>query len=371
MKIAVFFGGKSCEHNISVITGIQTMRALKQKHEVFPVFIDGEGRFFTGKDLTGFDAVSKKSKVKRRPLSFIPSSGALHTVDGKLVSRIDAAVLCTHGYGGEDGCLQGLLTLCGIPFTGSGVSASALGMNKVLMKKIFEREKLPVLPYAVFRADEYRDDLFSVVERIKTSLKFPMIVKPAGGGSSIGISVAHDYPELFEAIKIAVGFDNVVVVENALTNFTELNCAAIGVGGDIAVSEIEQPLSASGFLSFEDKYVFKTKRDAGAKRIFPAGLPPEIVKKVKGFTQRAFKALGAAGVARADYLLDGETLYINEINTIPGALSNYLFSAGAHKLSFIELLDRMIEIALKVKKDADGLKYAYESSYVLNPAGKA
>ena len=362
MKIAVFFGGKSCEHNISRITGAQVMRALSGRHEVIPVYIDQSGVFWTGKDLITPDAFKKDAKPRKTRVIIRLSSGRLYSEKGKAITKIDAAVLATHGFGGEDGCLQGLLTLAGIPFTGSGVAASALGMDKILMKKIFERNGLPVLPYVSFTAAEYRDGLFSVVERIKEELRFPMIVKPAKAGSSIGISVAHDFPELFGAIAAALLWDNAAVVENALLpGFTELNCAVIGCGKELTASEIEQPVSTAEFLTFRDKYVQKGgKGKGGTRKNFPADIAPDLTESVKNLAKRAFSAIGASGVARIDFLHDGENLYVNEINTIPGALSYYLFSQGADKMSFAELLDRLIEIAIGVKREADALTYVYE-----------
>jgi len=364
MKVAVFFGGKSCEHHISRITGAQAMRALGARHGVIPVYIDPNGAFWTGKDLLKPDAFQEGAKPRKTRAAIHPASDKLYSEKGKVLAKIDAAVLATHGFGGEDGCLQGLLTLAGIPFTGSGVAASAIGMDKILMKKLFERAALPILPYVAFTAADYRGETFSVVEKIKTNLRFPMIVKPAKCGSSIGISVAHNFEELFEAIAAALLWDNAAVVENALApGFTELNCAGLGYGHDVAVSEIEQPVSAEEFLTFRDKYARKGGKGKGGafyNRKFPADIPQELAEKVKNCTKRAFTAIGAAGVARVDFLYDGETLFVNEINTIPGALSYYLFSKGAVKLSFADLLDRLLDIAVKAKKEADALTYVYE-----------
>ncbi|MCL2797722.1 MAG: D-alanine--D-alanine ligase [Firmicutes bacterium] len=373
MKIAVFFGGKSCEHNISLITGAQVMRALASRHEVIPVYIDKAGAFFTGKELAKPGAFKKGANPKKIPAVIRPASDKLYSKSGKALYKIDAAVLATHGFGGEDGCLQGLLTLAGIPFTGSGVAASALGMDKILMKKLFERAFLPTLPYVALAAAEYRDTLSGVVENIKKELRFPMIVKPAGGGSSIGISVAHGFPELFEAINAALLWDNAAVVENALPpGFTELNCAVLGNGNELIASEIEQPVSAEEFLTFREKYLanpggksgrggVKGKGGAGgARKKFPADIPEALSEKVKSYAKRAFSAVGASGVARVDFLYDGEVLYVNEINTIPGALSYYLFSHGPHKMTFPDLLDRLVGLAIKVKTEADKLTYVYE-----------
>ncbi|MCL2062518.1 MAG: D-alanine--D-alanine ligase [Firmicutes bacterium] len=362
MKVAVFFGGKSCEHNISVITGVQTLRALRGRFEAIPVFIDPSGAFWTGRFDT-MEAFKKSAHVKKTRVALMPPAPCLYDTKGKVIHTLDAAILATHGFGGEDGCIQGLLTLCGIPFTGSGVAASAVGMDKTLMKKLFTQASLPVLPYVGFTRAEYNDGLYAVVEQIKKNLRFPMIVKPASGGSSIGIAVAHEYPQLFEAVAAGFMWSNAVVVENALTDFTELNCAVLGSGAEITASEIEQPVDFKEFLSYADKYERKGKYKGNPGRVFPADIPQELAEKVKSLARRAFSAIGAEGVARIDFLYDGKQLYVNEINTIPGALSHYLFDKGSNALSFADLCARLVDIALKTKRDADELKYVYESAY--------
>jgi len=364
MKVAVFFGGKSCEHNISIITGVQAMRVLQVRHEVIPIYIDNEGAFWTGKDLTDLKSFKSDKKIKKQKVVLAGNSKNLYSAKGKILATIDVALLCTHGFGGEDGCLQGLLSLCGIPFTGSSVLASSVGMNKIYMKKMFERDFLPIVPYVSFSKNEYKNDLYSLVEKIKTELKFPMIVKPASLGSSIGISVAHDFPELFESISNGFLWDNEMVVENALVNYSEYNCAGIGDENDIVVSEIERPISSSEILTYKDKYQSKQKGQSGAKKEFPAKIDEKLAEKIKSLTKRVFKSIGASGVARVDFLLgeDGQ-IYVNEINTIPGALSNYLFSKGVNKLSFADLLDRLLDIAVIRQKRNDELQFVYKSTY--------
>jgi len=363
MKVAVFFGGKSCEHNISIITGVQTMRVLSVRHEVVPVYIDNNGEFWTGRDLNELKNFKEGAKAKKVRVVFAGGSKNMYSAKGKVLSQIDAALLCTHGFGGEDGCLQGLLTLCGIPYTGSDVLASSCGMNKIYMKKMFEREFLPIVPYVSFSREQYKNDLYSLVEKIKQELKFPMIVKPANLGSSIGISVAHDFPQLFESIASGLFWDNDIVVENALEGFSEYNCAALGSGSDVMVSEIERPLSSHEFLTYKDKYLNKQKGQSGAKKEFPAQLDEKLAQKIKSLTKRAFKAIGASGVARVDFLCVDGQVYVNEINTIPGALSNYLFSKGANVLSFADLLDKLLDIAIANQKRRDSLQFVYSSSY--------
>jgi len=368
MKVAVFFGGKSCEHNISIITGVQAMRALASRHEVIPVYIDNSGAFWYGKELNTLASFKQKAKVKKVLVTLMPASKFLYSTKGKKITKIDVALLCTHGFGGEDGCLQGLLTLAGIPYTGSNVMASAVGMNKIVMKKLFEREFLPVVPYIAFTKDEYKNNLHFLVEKIKSELKFPLIVKPASLGSSIGISIAHDFVELFEAITVGLSWDNAVLVENALTNFFEFNCAVLGKGDELIASEIEKPLSSEEFLTYSEKYQNKTKGTKGqaaAKKEFPANIPKTLSERIKSKAKKAFSAINAAGIARIDFLYSDDQLYVNEINTIPGALSNYLFTKGDNPLIFADLLDKLIALAIKERKELDSLKFVYQSAYVI------
>ena len=387
MTVAVFFGGKSCEHNISIITGIQAMAALKGRHSVVPVYIDNSGKFFTGYNLTSLDAFKSSNagnkKYKRVPVFLAGGSNNLYNARGKVIATIDAALLATHGYGGEDGCLQGLLSLCGIPFTGSGVLASSCGMDKSVMKKLFIADGLPVLPYISFTKKEYKQQLYSLVEKIKSELTFPLIVKPTSGGSSIGISVAKDFTELFVAITAGFKWDNKIVIENALTDYTEYNCAILGSGNDLIVSAIERPLSSGEILSYKDKYLSGNKSTKGSastraigaklqtskigqastKREFPAHISKELEQKIKTLSKKAFTSILASGVARVDFLYDGTNLFVNEINTIPGALSNYLFTKGENKLTFIELTDKLLQIAIDTKKEQNNLQFIYESAY--------
>jgi D-alanine-D-alanine ligase len=260
--------------------------------------------------------------------------------------------------------LQGLLELSGVPYTCSGVGASAAAMDKSVMKRLFERAGLKDLPYESFSYSEYKDNLFAVAERIKANLAFPLIVKPARAGSSIGIGVAHDFKQLFDAVDAAFLWDNNVIIENALEDFTELNCAVLGAAGTCAAdgsngavaSEIEKPVGWTEFLSYGDKYVKKSK---GNGRVFPADIEPEMRERVQAAAVAAFNALGCGGVARADFLLKDGELYINEINSVPGALSNYLFP----DLSFSALIDKLLEIALEEHKRRGRLWYVYEPAF--------
>ncbi|MCL2375221.1 MAG: D-alanine--D-alanine ligase [Firmicutes bacterium] len=366
MKVVVFFGGKSCEHNVSIITGMQTIKALKTRFDVIAVYIDQQGTFWTGKDLEKIESYKKGAKPKKIKVFLSPASNILYNEKGKAISQIDSAILATHGYGGEDGCLQGLLSLCNIPFSGSGVLASAVGMDKVFMKKIFAQSGLPLVPYIAVSKDEYKNERVLVIEKIRKQLIFPLIVKPASGGSSIGISVAKDLTALFEAIKVGFLWDNTIIIENCLSDFVEYNCAVLGDKFNAVTSEIERPIATNNFLSYQDKYARKQK---GTGREFPAAVSMELRKKIKTLAKQAFCSINGGGVARIDFLYDGVNLFVNEINTIPGSLSFYLFKEGDVTLSFTDLLERLIHFAKERKAAQDALQYRYESNYELQGMG--
>ncbi|MDE7464338.1 MAG: hypothetical protein K2M48_04830, partial [Clostridiales bacterium] len=258
--IAVFFGGRSCEHDISIITGLQALDACRD--QCAPVYIDPQGVWWTGE---GFDSVNavRYGKFKGKRVHIRAGEKYLYCKNKRLF-EIDAALLCMHGMLGEDGALQGCLDMSDIPYTGSGVLASAVGMNKLASKRAFESAGLNVLPYMSITRDEYETDVSPALKTLKEKLKFPVIVKPCNLGSSIGISIAKNQTELFTALRVAFEWDDTAIIEKALEGFTEVNCAVIGDayhgetavndGDKYVVSETEQPVGWTEFLTFKDKY---------------------------------------------------------------------------------------------------------------------
>lgn len=333
MVVAVFYGGRSCEHDVSVITGVQAAGLLKG-HEVIPVYVDRDGRWLFVKDYDDLRAYSKGT-VKGRPVFLKPGDPYLYIGKGKRFKKPDAALLCNHGAGGEDGTLQGALQLSGIAYTGSGVAGSALGMDKRLSKRLFAAAGLSVVDY--IEADRYRyeNELKSLVAEAK-ALGYPLIVKPASLGSSIGVRIVRSCKEFISALNVAFEWDNAVIAEKALQDFTELNCAVVGGNGKYAVSEPEKPFSSGGFLSYTDKYEGGGFKGSGSGRQFPADIDEKLRSQVRLNAARAFRAVAAGGIARVDFLYDNaeSKLYVNEINTIPGSLALYLFPKG---LSFESL----------------------------------
>jgi len=355
MNIALLFGSKSPEHNISIITAFEAYNALQETlHKVLPVYITQSGNFLSVKleDIKNF---KDKSKIKGKEVHFRPSSPFLFSKKGKKVFEIDVVLIATHGTFGEDGILQGLLEMSQIPYTGSNVRSSAASMDKITMKKLFIDAGLNTV--------EYYEGV-SVGSQI-TLPAFPLIVKPSNLGSSIGINIAKNEKELENAIEVALAFDDRVLIEKALTNFSEYNCAILGNGEKVITSEIEKPLSWNDFLTFEDKY---NSKNAGSKREFPAKISDEETTKIKEMAKKAFNALGCSGIARVDFLKseDGE-IFINEINTIPGSFSNYLFT----DISFQDILENLFKIAFEEKRKKDGKCFVVEyGKYEVNGCKK-
>jgi D-alanine-D-alanine ligase len=305
---------------------VQAAGAAGERHKVVPVYIDGDGMWLVGKNLDKISTYQNGKRVRGRRVHMRPGEPVLRYKSGRAAHKIDAALLCVHGANGEDGSLQGLLRLCGVPFTGSGILGSAVGMDKIVMKKLFIGAGLPVLPFVDFTADDYARNAAAVTERIGRGLRFPLIVKPANLGSSIGVGIARDFDGLSAAIAAALEWDTRVVVENALEDFCEYNCAVLGGSGSLTVSEVEQPVGWKEFLTFEDKYFDKK---GGASRKFPAAVSAALRSKIRAAAALAFKTLLCSGVARVDFLYKDGDLYVNEINTIPGSLSHYLFTLPA------------------------------------------
>ena len=376
-NIAVFFGGKSVEHEISVITAYQAFLNLdRKKYNPVPVYISGFGTWHTGGNILSLKEFEKGGLEKRfRRVFLAAGSPKLYEVlkpDKKIkpLLNIDAALLCVHGVNGEDGSLAGLLQLCGVPHTACGVFAAGAAMDKAAAKLIFKAAGLNILKYNWFWSAEYKASPIAFIERAENEIGYPMIVKPANLGSSIGISVCKRRDELLNAVEVAASFDLKVVIEEALTDFYEINCSALGFQDDVKVSECERPVTARQILSFEDKYMGKGAKAGmeSCRRELPAVIPKELSDKIKSDTLTAFRTLDCKGVVRIDYLIDKKdgAVYINEVNTIPGSLSFYLWEHGG--LSFTALLDKLLSFAESEHKQKDGLVYAYKSDIIRSAA---
>ena len=376
-KIGVIFGGVSCEHDVSIVTALQLIENIdKTKYEVYPIYIHTDGQWYVDSQLLEANIYQEFETIQNKlAKGFIPPHQPGIIIQKKgIISKeefvkLDVVIPALHGMNGEDGSVQGLLELANIPYTSSGILGASVGMDKIMMKKVFEANGLAVLPYTYFLRSEWEENAQSVMMQIEATLPYPMFVKPSNLGSSIGIAKAKNQEELKEAIAVAVSFDERVIVEEALEDLTEVNCSALGRANSIKTSTIEQPVSWQEFLTFDAKYLSGTKstKNSGMEsmnRRIPANISKEQEMVVKEMTKKAFKALNSKGVVRVDFLIDNVSgkVYINEINTIPGSFAFYLWEYDGIK--YAELIDQLIEIAEMENREKNKNNYTYQSNIV-------
>lgn len=373
LRVGVAFGGRSVEHDVSIITGLQAVEVLSERHQPQPIYIARSGLWYAGEQLR--DLASYRSDepagtevaldIQRGVLMrAAPEGGSL--LRGRRRAEpidLDVIVLATHGTEGEDGCLQGLLQIAGVPYVGPSVGAAAAAMDKVMSKAVLSAASLPALPYLALRREQYGHDPSAAQDAITTRFELPVYVKPACLGSSVGVSRCADVAELPDALQLAFELDRQCLIEPAVEGGIEVNCAVLGrPGARPRASLCEQPLAAEHFLSFEDKYLSGGKApevkhgaaSAGsgskapgmqaAKRLIPAPIDDAMTRRIQDLACEAFEAFGCAGVSRVDFLVDAAgNIYVNECNTIPGSFSFYLWEPAG--LPFIDLMDELIDIA--------------------------
>ncbi len=366
--VGVFFGSRSVEHEVSVITAHQAMAALSSAHRAVPVYIAKDGRWYTGEALSdlrrfadvdallgGCSQVSPVIDPTRGSLGLATVGSSRRTgifSRGGADVTVDVAMPLLHGGLGEDGTIQGLFEMAGVPYTGSGVAASAVAMDKRLAKTVLRGAGLPVLDDVLVLRERWRADPDAALRAVARLGMHPLFVKPVTLGSSIGVSRADDPAQLRDAIDVALTYDERCIVEVAQEAIVEINCAVLGEGSRVRASLLEQPTS-TGLLSYDDKYRSKGGKSAGMKsaaRLIPAPLDDALAARVRDAALAAFAAVGASGVARVDLMVDvsAGSFVVNEVNPIPGSMSFYLFEPDG--LSFAALLDELIAIA--VRRDA-------------------
>ena len=351
MLVALVFGGKSPEHSVSVATAVLAFDALKKNYDVLPVYIDKNGVWRKCKK--NVKPTLKKAK-RGRKIKVCFSKPYFYCGVNKI--KIDCALLCLHGANGEDGSVQGVLRLASIPFTGCDVTASAVGMDKIIMKDVFKSNDILHVEYVGINKEEYDTSKILVKSKVR-AFGFPVIVKPANAGSSIGISIAKNAKELEKAMTYAFNYDNRIIVEKALTDFREVNCAVLKSEERFYLSDIEEPRKKGEILDYIDKYSISGKM---ARRNIPAVLDKEVAEKVRELALKVFKALGCSGVARIDFMIDKNgKVYANEINTIPGSLSFYLFVTSS--LPPEKICEMLISDALYNHKKREEIKFSYQN----------
>ena len=376
-NVAVFFGGRSVEHEISVISALQAINAFDQeKYNIVPIYISKQGRWYTGKDLLDIrnykdmkSLVEKSEEVYMRPeygdynLYRVNPGGGLFSKKNPVVEELHVAIPVLHGSHGEDGMFEGLLETIGIPFAGCDTLSSANGMDKITMKMILRSEDIPVVDYVWFTDKEWISERERIISKIEEKLGYPVIVKPANLGSSVGIGKASDRESLIEKVDIAARFSQRLIVEDMVENMMEINCSVLGDCDDHQSSVCEEPISKGDFLSYEEKYGggAKAGMQASEKRI-PADIPVEMSEEIRKLAGETFRVLSCHGVSRIDVMVDRNTgkIYVNEINTIPGSLSFYLWEESG--ISFTQLMDKLVELALRRKRETDRKTFTYDAN---------
>lgn len=364
IKLGILYGGPSVEHEISIISAVQAMQHIDQdKYDIIPLYITKDRQWYTGKMLMDMDVYKDFEELKKyaKQVTLCNEHGTfyLKSVKGffnRKVTELDIVFPIVHGSNVEDGTVSGYLEMVGIPYVGSNVLGSALGQDKVVMKQIFESMNLPIVDYVWCYDSEYLDSKEEFISKVK-KIGYPVIVKPASLGSSIGIAFVKDEEHLDEAMMDAIKYDTKIVVEKAVSNLVEVNCSVTGNYELQQTSVLEEVMSSDDFLTYQDKYVGngkgrKTKGMVATDRIIPARLDAKTKTKVEEIAKLAFRALNLSGICRIDFLIDKKSkqVYINEPNTIPGSLSFYLWEPAGKP--YTKLLDEAITLAIKDYKKA-------------------
>lgn len=363
LNIGVIFGGKSVEHEISIISAIEAMGyADESKYKIVPIYIDKDNTWYTGEHLKNIinfrDIDLVKRYAKKVALVKVGKSFVLQKLGmfKKNLCVIDIVVPIGHGAYLEDGSLQGYLNMLGVPYAGPSVLGAALGQDKVIQKELLSVNNIPVVNYTWFYNYELSDK--KLVQERLSKLKYPVFIKPSSLGSSIGIEIAEDEKDFFKKVKNAIKYDKKILVEEKVNDVKEINISVLGNYKKVEVSEIEEINSNDDFYSFKEKYVnnfSKTQeKDTKTKPI----ISKEMIEDMKEYAINTFKVLDGNGVARIDFLINDKTkkIYVNEINTIPGSLSSYLWKAK--KKNQTELFDDLIAIAVDNKKDDEEIQKA-------------
>lgn len=379
--IGVFFGGRSTEHEISVISASQAMHAInKDKYDVVPIYISKQGKWYTGNALLDIQNYRNTTELLAQveEIYMEPTFGDYNIYKKKrslfgtsILKHLDVVIPVLHGSNGEDGIFEGVLETIGIPYAGCCTLSSANGMDKITMKMILKSCGIPVVDYVWFTDKEWFARRNEIIDQIEREIGYPVIVKPANLGSSVGIGRARNREELIEKVDGAEIYTTRIIVEDMVEELQEINCSVLGDCDECEASVLEEPIKSGEILSYEDKYVGGTKgakgMQASQKRI-PANLPQEETKRIQFLARETFRVLSCHGVSRVDMIIDRKTrnIYVNEINTIPGSLSFYLWEASG--ISFEQLMDRLVELAIKRKRE-QGMKTVSYDHNIFNLGG--
>lgn len=363
IRVGVIFGGRSAEHEVSLVSAASVINALdKEKYEILPIGITPEGRWLSThealrllKEKHGVDNIPEHILVpdpRKRGLVLLHKSSA-----SEASHPVDVFFPVLHGTYGEDGTIQGLFELADVPYVGAGVLGSAVGMDKVVQKHLLQQAKIPVAPGIWFLFSEFESYRKKIINQIEKKLRYPCFVKPANMGSSVGISKAHNKTELIDAIFLAGEFDRKILVEKGIEQAREIECSVLG-NDDPTASVPGEIIPSNEFYDYDAKYV-----DGKSAAIIPAKLSKPVTRKIQEYAVSAFKALSCEGMARVDFLVTKKTnkIFLNEINTIPGftSISMYPKLWQASGLSYPALLDKLIELAIDRHEAKKRLKTSY------------
>ncbi len=386
-NIGVIFGGRSTEHEISVISASQAMAAIdREKYDVTPIYITKQGHWYTGAPL--FDVKNYRhipellkqcTEVYMRPVygdyNLYPANpkGFFSSSAMKPVGKLDVVIPVLHGTNMEDGIFEGVLQTIGIPYAGCDVLSSANGMDKITMKMILRANDVPVVDYVWFTDKQWHTRRNALIEQIEDTLGYPVIIKPANLGSSVGIGSAHDREQLKARIDDAERYSTRIIVEHMLADMQEINCSVLGDCDDYRTSVLEEPIKSGDFLTYEKKYMGGGKGSEGmqsSQKRIPAELPDDVTKEIQRLAGETFRVLSCHGVSRVDVMIDRTDgrIYVNEINTIPGSLSFYLWESTG--LSFDKLMDELVKLALRRKRE-EGMKTVSYDQNIFNLTGGA
>lgn len=377
-NVAFFYGCRSVEHEVSIISAVQAMRAIdREKYDITPIYVTKDGEMFTGdalftiEEYRNIPALLKKCRkveLSRENNQVVMRDEKRGLFSNKKPIVIDVAFPVVHGTNCEDGTIQGYFEYLGLPFVGCDIISSAVGMDKAIFKDVLKAAGLPVLDCIRFRARRYMSDKESLVNEIKAEIGFPLIVKPINLGSSVGISKVDNEAELDEAIMLALSFADNILVERAVTAIREINCSVLGDADNCEASVCEEPFMNDEILSYEDKYMSNSKNGGQSKgmaslgRKIPADLSEEKSAEIRKLACEIFKTLGANGVVRIDFIIDTatDTVYANEINTIPGSLAFYLWEATG--VPYKELCNKLIDLAFKRQRNRENITYTINTN---------
>ena len=381
-NIGVFFGGRSTEHEISVISASQAMHAInRDKYDVTPIYISKQGKWYTGdalfdvanyRDITAL--LAKCREVYMRPIydDYNLYNAKKPIFGSDVLTHLDVVIPVLHGSNVEDGIFEGVLQTIGIPYAGCDVLASANGMDKITMKMILQACNIPVVDYVWFTDKQWFAKRDELIAQIETKLGYPVIVKPANLGSSVGIGCAHNREELIDKVDAAEQYSTRLIVEYMVKDLQEINCSVIGDCDDYRMSVLEQPLTSQDILTYTDKYMGGTKGAKGmaaSQKKFPADLPDVETKRIQFLAGETFRALSCHGVSRVDVMIEGKSerdasgcrkIFVNEINTIPGSLSFYLWEGSGMK--FDEEMEHLVQLALKRKREQGMKTVSYDQN---------